>query len=464
MIPLVGTLLLLAPMAAAAADRIRPWPANPSYWQYRGQPVLLLGGSREDNLFQIPDVIEQLDLLVSVGGNYLRNTMSDRDEGNVPAFARREDGKFDLTQDNPEYWRRFDTFIAETAARGIIVQIEVWDRFDHVDQRQPLWQQSPWNPANNVNYTYDESGFAKEYRDHPSGDRQPFFHTIPGTPKYQAKYDIIRRYQERFVNRLLDTTLPAGNVLYCMNNETSSDVGWGRYWMRLIKDRAQAAGVDAYVTDMFDDAHQSENSKKLRQAIDAPEIYDFIEISQVNSRNFGEDHWRRILWTTTQVKAHPRPVNHTKIYSDGQTSFGSGTPQDGIERFWRNLLAGSASSRFHRPTSGIGLNPLAQACLKSARAVETQVKFWDLEPAMALLSDRSENAAYLAARPGRAYVLFFCKGGAVSLDLTAAPGRCALRWVEIGSGGMGEAEPLEGGAVRRIAAPGEGPWVAVITR
>jgi hypothetical protein len=76
-----------------------------------------------------------------------------------------------------------------------------------------------------------------------------------------------------------------------------------------------------------------------------------------------------------RAEEHLRPVNHTKIYSDGETDFGSGTPQDGIERFWRNLLCGSASSRFHRPTAGIGLNVTAQACIRAARKVETLVCF-----------------------------------------------------------------------------------------
>jgi len=28
----------------------------PGYWEYDGKPVVLLGGSKEDNLFQIPDI------------------------------------------------------------------------------------------------------------------------------------------------------------------------------------------------------------------------------------------------------------------------------------------------------------------------------------------------------------------------------------------------------------------------
>ena len=40
--------------AESAPGGIRPWQANPFYWEYKGQPVLLLGGSDDDNLFQWP--------------------------------------------------------------------------------------------------------------------------------------------------------------------------------------------------------------------------------------------------------------------------------------------------------------------------------------------------------------------------------------------------------------------------
>ena len=42
-----------------------------------------------------------------------------------------------------------------------------------------------------------------------------------------------------------------------------------------------------------------------------------------------------------QVAAHPRPSNHTKIYGSGYKSFGTGGPEDGVERFWRNIIGGS---------------------------------------------------------------------------------------------------------------------------
>lgn len=54
--------------AATNSDRIQPYEKNRSYWQYHGQPVLLLGGSKDDSLFQIPNLKRHLDEIQSVGG------------------------------------------------------------------------------------------------------------------------------------------------------------------------------------------------------------------------------------------------------------------------------------------------------------------------------------------------------------------------------------------------------------
>ena len=74
-------------------DRIEPYGKDVRYWQYKGESVLLLGGTKNDNLFQIPDLEEHLDELQSIGGNFIRNTMSTRDSGDAFPFFRTADGK-----------------------------------------------------------------------------------------------------------------------------------------------------------------------------------------------------------------------------------------------------------------------------------------------------------------------------------------------------------------------------------
>jgi hypothetical protein len=84
-------------------SQIMPYSENPSYWQYKGQPVLLLGATDNDNIFQNTNLESHLDSLVAIGGNYIRNTMSDRDEGDERAFFRNADGAYDMNKWNERF-------------------------------------------------------------------------------------------------------------------------------------------------------------------------------------------------------------------------------------------------------------------------------------------------------------------------------------------------------------------------
>jgi len=447
-----------APRSAAGpaenADRIQPWPKNPRYWQYRGQPVLLLGGSKDDNLFQIPDLQEHLDEMARAGANYIRNTMSDRrDKGfEVYPFKQLPDGKYDLDQWNEQYWRRFENMLRWTHQHGIIVQIEVWDRFDY---SRDNWEPHPYNPKNNVNYTYPQSGFAEHYPDHPGKNKQPFFFT---TPK-QRNNKVVLPLQQRFVDKMLSYTLEHDHVLYCMDNETSSEEAWGAYWAAYIRRRAAEAGKQVCVTEMRDawDLKADEHKRTL----DHPERYQFADVSQNNQKK-GQEHWDNFQWVRAYVAKKPRPLNTVKTYGADGGRFGNN--QDGLERWWRHVIGGAASARFHRPDSGLGLSAPAANSIRAARKLESLVKLWDLQPANELLSDRAENEAYLAARPGRAYALYLTDGGSVGLDLRKAPGPFEVRWINIGTGEWDKRDTLQGGGVATVAAPAKGHWVAAVVK
>ena len=455
--------LSVAQTATSNADRIQPWTENPRYWQYKGKPVLLLGGSKTDHLFLADGLLEHLNDIRQTGANYVRNTMSQRDSIELKPHKLLGNGKFDLNKWNKDYWNRFENMLKWTSERDIIVQIEVWDRFDFSQQH---WQISPWNPGRNINYTYEETGLSEKYPLHPSSDKQPLFHSIPGMPQYSSKLDLIRSYQEAFVEKMLSYSLKYGNVLYCMNNETSTPAQWGRYWIDLISKKASEMGVIIYTTDMFDDGFRGDKAVNTPIVFKDPVHYTFADISQVNSRNFDDNHWTTLLWLIDQVnKEYPRPVNHTKIYGGGYATFGTGGNEDGVERFWRNILAGSASSRFHRPPSGNGLNERAQGCIKAARLAENYVTFWEIEPRMDLLRDREPNEAYLAAKHGEKYLLYFTYGGSLGLDLSDVPGNYTLRWIGLTEGLIwGKEENIKGGSVVKITAPFKGGWVAAITK
>ncbi len=285
-------------------DRIQPYPKNPFYWQYKDQPVLLLGGSIEDNLFQIPKLEEHLDLLRSVGGNYMRCTMSSRDEGDVWPFDRDPaTGLCDLSRPGNEYWQRFRCFLELAAERNI----------------------------------------------HRPADE---------------------------------------------------------HW---------------------------QNPQEIRSRLIA--------------------------------SGHVRPMNSVKIYGANSGRYGS--TRDAQERFWRNVFGGLASSRFHRFPSGLGLNDIAQAHIRSMRAFTDEMDLFTCEPHNDLLQNRSWNEAYCTANPGVEYGLFFPDGGNVLLDVGAAQATpVTVRWMDIrrsewtgdASSGTCEGE----GTIHLLTPAEEGYWAALV--
>ena len=452
-----------ASVATANSDSlIKPYRNNPRYWEYHGEPVLLLGGSKDDNLFQSDDLETHLDEMKDVGANYVRNTMSSRDQGNDWPFLKLENGKYDLNQMNKGYWDKFAHFLEITHERGIFVQIEVWDRFDY---SRGSWQENPFNPKNNINYTSEDVPLDTVYPEHPGKDLQPFFHTIPGMSQYVQELDEIRQYQEKWVEKMLQYTLQHGHILYCMNNETSTPPEWGEHWINFITKKAGGKGKEVFATDMIDHFFRPSTCESCKKLISMPETYKFLDCSQINSRNFGQDHWDTLQWIVNKREQYDlRPINMVKVYGGGQRSYGSGTNQDGVERFCRGIIGGTASARHHRPNTGNGLNEKAKASIRAIRNLETIVKMWEVAPAMDLLTNKEPNEAYVAANEGEKYAVYFPTGGSVKLDLSAIGGKIKLTWISVKTGVIENEELINGGQWIDFSAPDDNGWIAALLK
>lgn len=407
------------------SDRIQPYKENPSYWQYKGKPVVLLGGSADDNLFQWPDLEAHLDLMTTVGANYIRNTMSGRDNAGFEIWPYRqlENGLYDLDRWNEEYWRRFENMLKWTCERDIIVQLEIWAFHDFMTP----WPTNPLNPKNNINYTADQTRLRTESYGSYWDAQHDFFYSVP-----KLHHDkLLLQYQQRFVDKVLSHSLSYPHVLYCMTNEifTQYSPEWGWYWARYIKERAKQQGVTVYCAEMFQN-HDLDHQQH-RASFDHPEIYDFVDISQ-NSRQLNQTHWDKFQWVRKYLSKSPRPVNHTKTYG-GPYGWWTDGPNHALERFWRNIIGGAASIRFHRPTSGIGLNQRARAHIRSARLLLAEIDIVSCIPdaESQLLSKRDPDEAYCTRINGEQYVVYFPDGGNVLLDLTNHPGTWQVNWLNI---------------------------------
>ncbi len=451
-------------------DPVRIYSENPFYWEYNGRPVLLLGGSGEDNLFNHPEGLEEhLDMLKETGGNYIRNTMSSRNPGNPWPHKMLDNGLYDLDQWDEEYWGRFENLLRLCRERDIIVQIEIWDPWDYFKTEAPLgygpenvgWESCPYNPILNINYTAKESGLTADI-DYWSGGEPSghlFFHTVPELTDIQ----LVLEYQENFINKLLSISLEYPNVLYCMNNETGEPAEWGEYWARFIRSRAEQEDKEVYLADMR--RNTNFNSEEQVRLLHDRIHYDFFEISQ-NTANNDQRHYDQIMSIRDQVVENPKPLNNVKIYG-GTIGSWTTSVEEGTRRFWRNIFGGLASSRFHRegPSPlffGAGLSDIAQIHIRSMRMFTDEMDVFKSVPSNHLLSNRNPNEAYCFAREGKQYALYFPDGGEVMLDLSAMTGEPEIRWLDILQSAWLENEKIRGNGQVRITAPAEGQWAAMI--
>ena len=642
------------PLASAdfERDRIQPYVANPFYWQYRGEPLLLIGGTHDDNPFNSPSndptggnerLEDHLDLLASVGGNYLRNTMTHRGIFNVYPYLREPDilhdalddpsawtsifgshaldtattlegtgslsvwnhvgesdrhllrrelaatdfthgtieawfwvrdadaarklehlevkleangyavsrvwpgqimsgwhllvfhveefvadgfdisavdalelrvgtvdgvalergevawdgiavrGRFDLDQPNPEYWWRFETFLDAALARGMIVQVELWDKVDmfwdggtSADIRwlpRMGWSKHPFNPRNNVNFTAATSGLKEviDWSYNPAGGRprgdtdvetiHPFWYTVPSVAEllpggaraipgfelteglHERLVEVVLPHQVAFVDRVLEISLDYPNVLYVVNNETwlpTSD--WSDFWAAHLRKRAAEAGRGIEVGDMRGEHDLREAPPHAHlHVVRNPDLYSFIDISQNSGRKFGDEQWSDLQWVRAAlVDVGVRPVNNVKIYDFVPRGESAGRVDFSIQKFWRSILGGAASSRFHRRL-GAALhrsydsdgqpitNESNEPGLASFRSAVMFVEAMDVfraEPANALLQDRGDHEAYAMAIEGERYAVYFPAGG--SVDLMVAHGSYEGRWLDIGASAWSE--------------------------
>ena len=190
------------------------------------------------------------------------------------------------------------------------------------------------------------------------------------------------------------------------------------------------------MTDMSDRYFTPNSCDRCKYEMENPALYQFVDVSQINSRNFGQMHWDSLKWIVeSRNRVEPlRPVNCVKTYGGMNTSWGSGSNQDGIERFVRQMLLGVAAGRHHRSPHGNGNSEKALASLRSIRKIEESVKFWDLKPAMEILDDRTDNEAYAARKEDEHYIIYFPLDGTVTIELAFEADQYKISWLDIRTG------------------------------
>jgi hypothetical protein len=465
----------------AMDHRIRPYTQNPRFWQYKGQPVMLLGANKTDSPYMLPDQKAFYDALAALGGNYARYVVKQRldpDLAQIFPYRRLDDGRYDLNQWDEEYWQRFAEGLKLTAERDIIVQVELWDRFDVGAGR--TYAVSPWRPANNINYTEVESGLPESWTG--SDERihaHPFFQAAiePGSNPF------LLGLQQRHVDRVLSFTLQHDHVLYVITNESTISTPWSSYWAGYIRGRAKAAGKQIEVSEMpwtlaarfpFDWQPQAlgEPDRWISHVIDNPDLYSFCAFQFQPILTSGQSHYDRLTEVMKRVRqsaSGPRPVNAVKVFASRRIIRGASEPNPQV-RYWRILMAGWAAVSLHREHPGteyLGFSEAGQHNLSAARRFCDAIVPWECEPRLDLLQDRQPDSAYLLANPGRAYGVYFPTAGTARISMGDDAGRpFELRWISIETGQfVGAPEIVQSAGVLSLSTPEHGSaagWAATL--
>lgn len=206
------------------AEPIHLDPANPHYFQFRGQTMALVGSGEHYGAVLNLDVDGKryLDTVQSAGLNYTRifggsyaevpgksfgiqrNDLAPAPGRFLAPWARSATpgyagggNKFDLDHWNPAYFTRLHDFLADAASRGIVVEISLFSS----QYGDAQWALSPFNSANNVNAT-DLNDWKK-------------VNTLEN--------GAILRYQEAYTRKLVREANQFDNVIFEIQNEPWSD-------------------------------------------------------------------------------------------------------------------------------------------------------------------------------------------------------------------------------------------------
>ncbi len=442
---------------------------------------MLLGANKTDSPYLLADQERYYDELAALGGNYTRYVVKQRlDPGLVQRFPykKRPDGRYDLNEWDEDYWTRFEQGLLMTQKRNIVVQVELWDRFDIGSET--YYHASPWKPDNTSTYSEHDSGLPNEWT---GGDqavhRHPFFASVPNLANNRLLLDL----QTKHADKVLSISLKFDHVLYVVTNESTLDPEWSRFWARHILQRAATANTKVEVSEMpwtiasrfpfpWQQTALVDPNKWINHVAETPELYSFCAFQFQPIVSSGQDHYDRLREIHARVGTSgiaPRPVNAVKVFARERIIGGKREP-NAQTRFWRPMMAGWAALSLHRehPNSGyLGFSEPGQRNLSAARLFCDAISPWECKPRQDLLRNREPDEAYLLANPGKAYGLYFPTTGSVDLDLgDASASGFTLHWINIETGAYsGEPIAVDPGPSVFLKTPdsaGNAGWAATL--
>lgn len=444
---------------AATMGPLRPHPKNTRYFMdAQGRARLLVGAHTWNNLVDMGrsdppekfDFAKYLDFLESYGHNFIRLWTWDSTRWDTRANGRlgkdfihhvaplpwRRTGpgnaldgkpKFDLTQFDPEYFRRLRSRVVAAGQRGIYVSVMLFEGWGlmHGNLRRGTsagwaWQSHPFHPANNINGI--DAGVA--------GD------PLRGRP-HSLAHPQVNQLQAAYIRKVVDTVNDCSNVLYEVINE-GGEQPWDWWVIETLKEYQRQK---PYQHPIGLTGHGAE---RLASMMASPADW----VSPGSQDGFGNDP---PAWQGSKVSL-----------LDTDHVWGVGGNQAWV---WKSFLRGH-NPLFMDPYDGSVLGnrfdpqwePVRRSLGFARRLSET------LDLAAMIPETELASSQYCLAHPGHSYVVFAPAGQPVTLDLKGVPGRFRTSRLNCHTGDEQPAPDVEGGDLRTLQSPSSEDYVFVLRK
>ena len=430
---------LLALCACAWGQPVRPHPANPHYFLYRGRPLVIVSSGEHYGAVLNGDFNwrKYLETLEHEGMNYTRifagtyrevagdfgierNTLAPAQF--VAPWAVR-DGKFDLEHWNPAYFARLKEFLGEAEKRGVIVELTLFCSTYSGKQ----WAVSPFNEANNWNATA-----LRDWKD---------LHTL--------KNGNVLAIQERLVRKIVGELKEFDNLIYEIQNEPWAD--------RTVVGEMLNPYVEGKWPNTADLADEASLAWQRRVA------------EWIRSEEAGLENRHMIAWNVCNfreplkaVLAGADSVNFHYAYPEaslwnqglqvplGYDETGFLKTEDAAYRrqAWRFMMAGGGLFNHLDYSFSVGKEDGTDLQLKSPGGGSTALRrqfrvlrefleslpYLKMKPDLEVVAHAPGVVAQVLSAPGEAYGLCLAGNGGATLALWLPVGEYGVEWVDPLSG------------------------------
>lgn len=357
------------------------------------------------------------------------------------------DGKFDLDQWNPNYWRRVKRFVSAALRRKIVVEVTIFAP-NNIDEPDDWSKWAAWNKAQNRNGAFSSN---------PSGHFSPEFFALD-YPETSNSGKRLRDYQQALVDKAVAELGRYPNVFFEVCNEfpvknASIDkfYSWQLHWASRIaqsSSRLVACHAHEYVGD---------HTKGIQHFWDEPYVdvltFHFASTDPKTISNLLHDAQQK--GKILQCNEGGDPYNDLDSATRGA---------------WGFFVSGGYYAFYEDDSSRIGSSGWISGAqrLKALRDVAEKLRFWEMSPVDSsgneydsLVTQGPLSNWQVLANPGSEYLVYFWGNqSSKEVKIQLPKGRYRYEWYDARDASLKGSGIVEGGAMVSIPAPPKSVWSA----